>query len=169
MPRLPTIAYRLIGWYSTTRFNRMLHPWLYGRAGGRGILGRSLGAETVLVEVPGRRSGTPRPVALYAFPVGAEVGSPDGSLVVVASRGGSGRIPDWYLNLMAASRVEVQARGRRISVRPRELSGDAYEVAFERAAAAYPGYRIYRREARHHIPIVALEPVSPSLHPDSGA
>jgi deazaflavin-dependent oxidoreductase (nitroreductase family) len=169
MPRLPTIAYRLIGWYSTTRFNRILHPWLYGKAGGRGILGRSLGVETVLVTMAGRRSGEPRPVALYAIPVGADVGSPIGSLAVVASRGGSGRIPDWYLNLTAASRVDVQARGRRFGVRPRELSGDAYERAFERAAAAYPGYRLYRRKARHHIPIVALEPVSPSILPDSGA
>lgn len=153
------IAYRLIGWYSTTRFNRTLHPWLYGRAGGRGILGRSLGIETVLVTMPGRRSGAPRPVALYAFPVGEEVGSPSGSLAVVASRGGTRKIPDWYRNLMAGSHVEVQARGRRFSVRPRELTGDAYETAFERAAAAYPGYRLYRREASHHIPIVVLEPV----------
>ncbi|HZM73278.1 MAG TPA: nitroreductase family deazaflavin-dependent oxidoreductase [Candidatus Polarisedimenticolia bacterium] len=167
MPRLPVIAYRLIGWYSTTRFNRRLHPWLYGRAGGQGILGRSLGAETVLVQVPGRRSGAPRPVALYAFPVGTEVGSPDGSLVVVASRGGSGRIPDWYLNLMEAARVDVQARGRRFVVRPRELSGDAYEIAFERAAAGYPGYRLYRRKATYHIPIVALEPVRAAATPDS--
>ena len=162
------VAYRLIGWYSTTRFNRMLHPWLYGRAGGRGILGRSLGVETVLVTMPGRRSGAPRPVALYGIPVGAEVGSPDGSLAVVASRGGSGRIPDWYLNLMAASRVEVQARGERFQVRPRELSGEAYEIAFERAAAVYAGYRLYRRKATHHIPIVALEPVPPASKPARG-
>jgi deazaflavin-dependent oxidoreductase (nitroreductase family) len=162
VPRLPTIAYRLIGWYSTTRFNRILHPWLYRLVGGRGIVGRSLGLETVLVTMPGRRSGTPRPVTLYAFPVGADVGSPSGSLAVVASRGGTRQIPGWYHNLMAGSRVEVQARSRRFSAHPRELSGDAYETVFERAAAAYAGYRLYRRESTHHIPIVVLEPIGPA-------
>jgi deazaflavin-dependent oxidoreductase (nitroreductase family) len=158
---LPGFAYRLIGWFSTTRFNRILHPILYRWTGGRGILGRSLGVETIVLTAPGRRSGQPRPVALYAFPVGAEVGSPSESLAVVASRGGSGRIPGWYHNLMAGLPVEVSARGRRFSVRPRELFDDAYEIAFERAAAGYPGYRLYRRRASYHIPIVALEPVMP--------
>jgi deazaflavin-dependent oxidoreductase (nitroreductase family) len=158
---LPSFAYRLIGWFSTTRFNRILHPILYRIGGGRGILGRSPGVETIVVNLRGRRSGEPRPVALYAFPVGAEVGSPDGSLAVVASRGGSGRIPGWYHNLMAGSPVEVSARGRRYDVRARELFGEAYELAFERAAAGYPGYRLYRRQASYHIPIVALEPVAP--------
>lgn len=156
---LPTFAYRLIGWFSTTRFNRVLHPILYRRLGPRGILGRSLGVETVVLTVRGRRSGKPRPVALYAFPVGPEVGSPEGSLAVVASRGGSGRIPGWYHNLMAGSPIEVSARGRTYEARARELFDSAYELAFERAATGYPGYRLYRREASHHIPIVALEPV----------
>jgi hypothetical protein len=32
---LPELAYRLMGWFSTTRFDRILHPALYRRFGER--------------------------------------------------------------------------------------------------------------------------------------
>jgi hypothetical protein len=47
-----------------------------------------------------------------------------------------------------------------VPVTARELSGDEYEAAFELAASGYPGYRLYRRNARHHIPIFRLDPVA---------
>jgi hypothetical protein len=34
---LPDVAYRLIGWFSTTRFDRGLADDLYRRANGRGL------------------------------------------------------------------------------------------------------------------------------------
>jgi hypothetical protein len=51
----------------------------------------------------------------------------------------------------------VQLRGHRFAARPRELFGPPYEQVFEQAAASYPGYRLYRAEAPHHVPIVVLE------------
>lgn len=148
---LPDLAYRLIGRFSATRFDRILHPFLYRRFGGRGILGRTLGAETILVTAPGRRTGRARTVALYGF-------RHDGGWIVVASRGGTRQIPAWYRNLAAAPEATVRAGARDVPVRARELKGGGYDVAFELAATAYPGYRLYRREAPHHIPILLLEP-----------
>ena len=37
---LPNVAYGLIGWFSTTRLDRALHPLLYRLTGGRDITGR---------------------------------------------------------------------------------------------------------------------------------
>ncbi len=151
---LPTFAYRLIGRFSVTRFDQFLHPFLYRRAAGRGILSRFLGNEMLLLTTTGRRSGRRRSVALFAFPVD----EPAGSWAVIGSRGGSGELPAWYHNLTAHSDVEVQVRGLRYAAHPREVFDAAYESIFERAAEAYPGYRLYRAEASFHIPIVVLEP-----------
>jgi deazaflavin-dependent oxidoreductase (nitroreductase family) len=149
---LPDVAYRVIGWFSTTRFDRALHPFLYRRSGGRGITGRVLGTDNILLTTTGRTSGQPRTVALFAFDDGR-------GWVVIGSRGGSGRVPDWALNLRASPMASLQVGSRTAPARARELADDEYEAAFERAAATYPGYRLYRRNARHHIPIFRLEPV----------
>jgi deazaflavin-dependent oxidoreductase (nitroreductase family) len=148
---LPDVAYRAIGWFSTTRFDRVLHPALYRRLGGRGVLGRVLGAEMLLLTTTGYRSGEPRTVALFGFDDG-------GGWIVIGSRGGSRRLPAWYRNLAAQPDASVRVRERHIPIRARELAGPEYEAAFELAARAYPGYRVYRRRSPIHIPILRLEP-----------
>lgn len=148
---LPDLAYRLIGRFSTTRFDRALHAFLYRLTGGRSITGRVLGSDSILLTATGRTSGIPRTVALFAF-------RSDGGWIVIGSRGGSGRVPDWALNLVAEPRATIQVGRRTAPAAARELSADEYEAAFELAAAAYPGYRLYRRNARHHLPILRLEP-----------
>ncbi len=166
---LPAVAYRLIGRFSVTRFDRALHPLLYRRVAGRGILGHFLGCEMVLLTTTGRRTGARRTVALFAFPVA----EPPGSWTVVASRGGSGRIPAWFLNLEAMPDATLRVHDQLVAVRARQASVDEYELLFERAARAYPGYRVYRAEAVHPIPIVVLEPLPGALgvataHQDPG-
>jgi deazaflavin-dependent oxidoreductase (nitroreductase family) len=148
---LPDLAYRLIGWFSTTRFDRFLHPRLYRATDGRGLTSRVLGADQVLLTAKGRRSGIDRTVALFAF-------ERDGGWIVVGSRGGSGRVPDWALNLLVNPGATIRTPAGEVRVVARELLDDAYEAAFELAATSYPGYRLYRRNARHHIPIFRLEP-----------
>jgi deazaflavin-dependent oxidoreductase (nitroreductase family) len=159
MRRLPDLAYRFIGRFSVTRFDRVVHPLLYRWSGGRGILGRILGCDTILLSTRGRRSGRIRTVALFAFPI--ETG-----WAVVGSRGGSGRIPAWYRNLEAEPAALVEVRDRAVPVVARSADGDEYERLFELAAVSYPGYRTYRAAADHRIPIVALEHASAT--PGSG-
>jgi len=155
---LPTVAYRLMGRFSTSRFDRWLHPVLYRLTGGRGIIGRILGCEMVLLTTTGRRSGRLRAVALFAFPQ-ADAPVP-GSWAVVGSRGGGNAIPAWYRNLEASPAAALQVRDRSTAVRAREAGGDEYERIFEQAARCYPGYRLYRAESPIHIPIVVLEPIT---------
>ena len=148
---LPDTAYRLIGWFSTTRFDRAVHPFLYRLTGGRSLTGRVLGSDSILLTTTGRTTGLPRTVALFAF-------RSEGGWIVIGSRGGSGRVPDWALNLQADSRATIRWRAREAPAVARELTGEEYLAGFELAAAAYPGYRLYFRNARHHIPIFRLEP-----------
>ena len=152
---LPDVAYRVIGWFSTTRFDRVVHPILYRRFGARGILGHVLGTEMLLLTTTGRRTGQPRTVALFAF---ANEDGDGGGWIVVASRGGTRKLPAWCRNLAAQPDARVQVRDRRIAIRARELDGDEYEAAFETAARIYPGYRVYRRRSPIQIPILKLEP-----------
>lgn len=151
MRRLPDLAYRLIGRFSVTRFDRSLHPRLYRLTGGRGFVGRFLGSNMLLLTTRGRHSGRPRTVALFAYENG-------NGWIVIASRGGSRRIPAWYRNLAAEPDAAIRVGRRELAIRARELDGGEYEAAFELAATAYPGYRLYRREAPHHIPILLLAP-----------
>jgi deazaflavin-dependent oxidoreductase (nitroreductase family) len=153
---LPTLAYRCIGRFSVTRFDRVVHPILYRLAGGRGVLGRALGCEMVLLTTRGRRSGRPRTVALFAFPIAD--GPVPASWAVVGSRGGSKVIPAWCRNLEASPAATLQLHGWSSAVRAREVDGDEYERVFEIAARGFPGFRLYRAESPIHIPIVVLEP-----------
>ena len=158
MRRLPDLAYRIIGRFSVLGPVRWLHPRLYRRTGGVGILGQVLGTGQILLVTRGARSGLARSVALFAVddPV-------SGGRIVVGSRGGSGRVPDWARNLEADPRAEIQVHGRRERVRATFLDGDAYERAFDLAAASYPGFHVYRAAATHRIPVIHLE----SLEPDA--
>jgi deazaflavin-dependent oxidoreductase (nitroreductase family) len=153
---LPTLAYRCIGRFSVSRFDRVVHPILYRLAGGRGVLGRVLGCEMVLLTTSGRRSGRPRTVALFGFQFAD--GPMTASWAVVGSRGGSKVIPAWYRNLEASPAATLQVHGRSFGVRAREVVGDEYERVFEIAARGFPGFRLYRAESPIHIPIVVLEP-----------
>ena len=112
----------------------------------------------ILVTTTGRKTSEPRTVALFAFPN-------DGGWIVVGSRGGSGRVPDWAHNLQADPRATLRLPAREAPALAHELAGDEYEAAFELAAASYPGYRLYRRNARHHIPLFRLDPAPAASTP----
>jgi deazaflavin-dependent oxidoreductase (nitroreductase family) len=153
---LPTLAYRLIGRFSTTRFAQVVHPILYRLTGGAWILGRSLGARTILLTTTGRRSAKARTVPIYGYPL-ERPGEPL-AWAVIGTRGGSRKIPAWFLNITAEPRVIVQVDRQVVPSRAREAAGEEYEAIFAQAAAIYPGYHLYRRETPLHFPIVVLEP-----------
>lgn len=101
----------------------------------------------------GRRSGRPRSVLLTA-PV--RLG---GAIVVVASRGGDDRHPDWLLNLRAQPRVEVALQGG--PPRPmlaRIAEGAERERLWRRITTTNPRYAGYQRRTSREIPVVVLEP-----------
>jgi deazaflavin-dependent oxidoreductase (nitroreductase family) len=115
------------------------------------VVGRSLGNLTVVLTTTGARTGRRRETAIWAYPDGE-------ALVIVASNGGSRRLPAWCLNLRADPAAEVQVRGERRLVHAREASGAEYDRLWRMVNDAYPGYARYRVWAQRPIPLVVLEP-----------
>src|SRR5919199_2972450 len=108
------------------------------RANGGKVGGRFEGANMILVHHVGRRTGTERvnPLAYY----------PDGdSIVVIASKGGAPTNPDWYHNLVAMDRTEVEVGTERFPVKVQEIEGAERDELWQRIAAAMPGFGEYQK------------------------
>ncbi len=116
------------------------------------VLGSTFGMPTVELHTVGRKSGQPRTTVLSS-PVA------DGDRVVlVASKGGDDRDPDWYRNLLANPEVELTMAGRRWPVRARQATAEEKAELWPRIVAAYKGYAGYQRRTERDIPVVICEP-----------
>jgi deazaflavin-dependent oxidoreductase (nitroreductase family) len=68
----------------------------------------------------------------------------DGDRVLaVASKGGSPKHPEWYLNLLAHPEVTVEVGNEKYDATARVLSGAEREKAFTRAAEVFHPYAEY--------------------------
>jgi deazaflavin-dependent oxidoreductase (nitroreductase family) len=116
------------------------------------VLGSALGMPVVELHTVGRKSGLPRSTMLTAPVV-------DGDWVVlVASKGGDDRDPDWYRNLVAQPEIELTMAGRRRPMRARRASPQEKAQWWPRVVAAYQGYGGYQRRTSRDIPLVICEP-----------
>jgi deazaflavin-dependent oxidoreductase (nitroreductase family) len=100
----------------------------------------------------GRRSGVKR-ATMLTVPV-----VDDGRLVLVASKGGDDRDPDWYRNVLANPDVEVTMNGERRRVHARAATAEEKVALWPRVTAAYRPYAGYQRRSRRDIPLVICEP-----------
>jgi deazaflavin-dependent oxidoreductase (nitroreductase family) len=122
------------------------------RASGGRFLGTLRGMPAVELHTTGRRSGLPRSTMLTA-PV-AEAGR----VVLVASKGGDYRDPEWYRNLVARPEVELTIAGQRRPMLARTASAAEKAELWPRIVAANPGYAGYQRRTSRDIPVVICEP-----------
>jgi deazaflavin-dependent oxidoreductase (nitroreductase family) len=80
-------------------------------------------------------------------------------LVVVASRGGDDRHPDWFLNLRAQPHVEVALQGgSRMPMEARIATGPERARLWAEITASNPRYAGYQRRTSREIPVVLLRP-----------
>jgi len=129
----------------------VVHRGVLKVSGGR--VGWRVGAMPVLeLTTTGRTSGRPRSVMLTS-PVR------DGdAIVVVASRGGDDRHPDWFVNLRADPDVQVALTGApKRAMRARVATPDERAELWPRVVAAYRGYAGYQSKTERIIPLVLLE------------
>ena len=105
----------------------------------------------VELRVVGRRSGVVRST-MMTVPVEF-----DGSRVLVASKGGDDRDPDWFRNLLANPMVEVVKAGATMTMRARVATEEESERLWPRVVAAYRPYADYRRRAQREISLVICE------------
>ena len=116
------------------------------------------GAPLLLLHTIGARTGTPRVHPLMYLP-------DQGRYLVFASRGGSDRNPDWYLNLLAHPDARVEVGDDVVEVHAAELTGQERDERYRDQARLHPGYAAYQRNTSRIIPVVALTPTSASARP----
>jgi F420H(2)-dependent quinone reductase len=110
---------------------------------------------TLFLHTVGRKSGQPRVNGLFYIVEGS-------NLVVVASNVGADADPAWWLNLRDRPDADVEIGGQRRPVRARAATPDEEARLWPRLDAANPDYVTYRARADRPIPVILLEPRSPS-------
>jgi deazaflavin-dependent oxidoreductase (nitroreductase family) len=116
------------------------------RAAGRSLEGRPL----LLLTTTGARSGRQHTAPMMFVPDGDRV-------LVIASNAGSPRHPDWYHNLVANSRVTVEANGEIYPATAVVTQGAERDRLFKAIAAQYPFFTDHQANIDRTIPVVALE------------
>jgi deazaflavin-dependent oxidoreductase (nitroreductase family) len=130
-----------------------LHRAVLTVSGGR-LLAAPMGMPTVELTTTGRRSGAPRIVLLTA-PIHDER-----QIVLVASKGGDDRHPDWYRNLVAKPEITVTVAGTTRQMVARTASPEEKAELWPRIVDAYKGYAGYQRRTSRDIPVVICEPMA---------
>jgi len=80
--------------------------------------------------------------------------------VVVASKSGSARHPDWYHNLLANPRATIELPGVAVNVHARIAKGAERQQLFNRHAAQLPNFAAYQRRTSRQLPVVILEKIT---------
>jgi len=128
-----------------------VHRAVLKLSGGR-ILRTPFGMPAVELHTTGRKSGQRRSTMLTT-PL-----HDDGQVVLVASKGGDDRHPEWYLNLTANPEVELTMDGATRPMRARTASTEEKAELWPRIVSAYRGYGGYQRRTTRDIPVVICEP-----------
>jgi deazaflavin-dependent oxidoreductase (nitroreductase family) len=135
------------GFKALNVFHRTVSTLTGGRVGRR-----AFGMPVVDLYSLGRRSGLTRATLLTA-PI-----TDGGSIVLVASKGGDNRSPDWYLNVVAHPDVEITLNGERRAFRARSASPEEKAALWPRVTARYRGYAKYQSRSQRDIPLVICDP-----------
>lgn len=130
------------------------HQAILRLSGGR-FLNRAFGMPAVELKTIGRKSGLPRTTMLTA-PV-----SDGDRIVLVASKGGDDRHPDWYQNLVAHPEVEVTIGGKTRAMVARVANPEEKAELWPQVVASYKGYANYQKRTERDIPLVICEPAGP--------
>jgi deazaflavin-dependent oxidoreductase (nitroreductase family) len=108
------------------------------------------GAPMILVHHIGAKSGTERVTPLVYVP------EADGSMLIIASKGGAPTNPDWYHNLKANPKVDVEVGTETFPVRAAEVAGPEREEAWAQIVARNPGFGEYQQKTTRTIPVLRL-------------
>ena len=130
---------------------------------GRSIISRHVTREagvpyvpTLLLRAIGRATGDLRDTALFYFRDGEDY-------LVVGSRGGAPRHPQWVLNLRANPQAWVWIDRKRVSVRAQFSEGEERARLWESVTKRWPAFVDYQDRARpREIPVIVLRPMRPA-------
>ena len=111
------------------------------------------GRPMLLLHTKGRKTGLPRTNPVVYLPDGDR-------FVIIASKGGAPKHPQWYRNLVADPNVEIEVGTRTIPVKAVVITGPERDVLYARQVEKMPAFADYERKTERTIPVIALEPVS---------
>lgn len=123
-----------------------------GSGGTEGVGLRDTGLPCIIVTHTGNKTGSIRKTPLMRVKDGD-------SYVLVASKGGAPKNPEWVYNLRTAPDVELRDATEVQAMRVREVE-DADERArvWALAVEAFPPYEDYRNKTSRTIPVFIAEP-----------
>ncbi len=107
-------------------------------------------APLILLTTIGAKSGQPHIAPLMLVEDGDRI-------LAVASKGGSPKHPEWYLNLLAHPEVTVEVGSEKFTTTAKILTGEERAKAFKRAVEVFPNYAEYQKKTEREIPVIALE------------
>lgn len=106
----------------------------------------------ILIYTKGRKTGEIRRTPIVHLP-------DDDDLIVIASKGGAPRHPEWFLNLRANPQVWVRRKSKVFEAGAEILDGKEYERMWRRVTDWAPGFQEYQDRTKRQIPLVRLTPV----------
>jgi deazaflavin-dependent oxidoreductase (nitroreductase family) len=126
---------------------------LYEGSGGTdGLTLRDTGLPVIIVTNRGRKTGAIRKTPLMRAVDGQ-------NYILVASRGGAPKHPQWYFNLKAEPNVEIRDKTEVHRMRVREVTDPAERKRlWDIAVEAYPPYQEYQDRTKRVIPVFVAEP-----------
>ena len=133
-----------------TKSMNTLHRLIWKVSGNR-LLQNPMGMPAVELHTTGRKSGQRRTVILTA-PIHDE-----SRVVVIASKGGDDRNPDWYTNLVADPDIEITRDGTTAPYRARTATPEEKAEMWPVVVEKYKGYAGYQRKTDRDIPVVICE------------
>ena len=108
------------------------------------------GVPTLLLTTKGKTSGQERTTPLI-------YGKDGDRYLVVGSRGGAARHPNWYVNLAANPEVRVQVLGDKFTAKARTANDSEKPRLWDVMAKIWPAYNDYQGRTKRSIPVVILE------------
>jgi deazaflavin-dependent oxidoreductase (nitroreductase family) len=107
------------------------------------------GAPMILVHHVGARSGTERVTPLVYLPDGED-------MVIAATKGGAPANPDWYHNLKAHPRIQVEVGTETFPVEATETTGEERDRLWRRLVEMRPGFADYETKTTRIFPMFRL-------------
>lgn len=137
-----------VGFRVLNRFHRAVVRCSRGRVGTR-----AFGMPIVELRTRGRYSGLIRSTMLTVPIV------EDNRYVLVASKGGDDRDPQWYRNLLVTPEVDLLVGDTLRHFQARAATTFESDQLWPRVVTAFGPYGEYRRRAHREIPLVICEPI----------
>ena len=109
------------------------------------------GNPTLLLTMTGAKSGRRLTTPL------TYVADDDGALIVMASAGGSPKLPAWAHNLRTEPQVTVEVPGETYAAAAVETRGAERARVFARMTEALPRFAEYQHQVEREIPLFRLE------------